>query len=290
MIKYNPKTWFKHIFSLKHSDTFTKLWKELIAIGLLTLGIAYLEVTFVENTEPLNSLMQVYSLVGFALSLLLVFRTNTAYDRWWEGRKKWGELVNNSRNLSLKISTLAKDNDDRAYFRRMISNFAFAMKEHLREGVALDQLDLTAKELQEIESFDHKPNYILKGLYTRLEVLKQTGALSEQNYIVVDTNMKSFSDIIGACERIKNTPIPYSYSVFFKKFIFLYVTTLPLAFVNSFGYYSSIVSIFVFYILVSMEILAEEIEDPFGTDDNDLPTDGLSEKIKSNIHEILADD
>jgi putative membrane protein len=290
MIKYNPKTLFKHIFSLKHSDTFTKLWKELIAIGLLTLGIAYLEVTFVENTEPLNSLMQVYSLVGFALSLLLVFRTNTAYDRWWEGRKKWGELVNNSRNLSLKISTLAKDNDDRAYFRRMISNFAFAMKEHLREGVALDQLDLTAKELQEIESFDHKPNYILKGLYTRLEVLKQTGALSEQNYIVVDTNMKSFSDIIGACERIKNTPIPYSYSVFFKKFIFLYVTTLPLAFVNSFGYYSSIVSIFVFYILVSMEILAEEIEDPFGTDDNDLPTDGLSEKIKSNIHEILADD
>jgi len=290
MIKYNPKTWFKHIVSLKHSDTFIKLWKELIAIGLLTLGIAYLEVTFVENTEPLNSLMQVYSLVGFALSLLLVFRTNTAYDRWWEGRKKWGELVNNSRNLSLKISTLAKDNDDRAYFRRMISNFAFAMKEHLREGVALDQLDLTAKELQEIESFDHKPNYILKGLYTRLEVLKQTGALSEQNYIVVDTNMKSFSDIIGACERIKNTPIPYSYSVFFKKFIFLYVTTLPLAFVNSFGYYSSIVSIFVFYILVSMEILAEEIEDPFGTDDNDLPTDGLSEKIKSNIHEILADD
>jgi ion channel-forming bestrophin family protein len=290
MIKYNPKTWFKHIVSLKHSDTFTKLWKELIAIGLLTLGIAYLEVTFVENTEPLNSLMQVYSLVGFALSLLLVFRTNTAYDRWWEGRKKWGELVNNSRNLSLKISTLAKHNDDRAYFRRMISNFAFAMKEHLREGVALDQLDLTAKELQEIESFDHKPNYILKGLYTRLEVLKQTGALSEQNYIVVDTNMKSFSDIIGACERIKNTPIPYSYSVFFKKFIFLYVTTLPLAFVNSFGYYSSIVSIFVFYILVSMEILAEEIEDPFGTDDNDLPTDGLSEKIKSNIHEILADD
>ena len=290
MIKYNPKTWFKHIVSLKHSDTFTKLWKELIAIGLLTLGIAYLEVTFVENTEPLNSLMQVYSLVGFALSLLLVFRTNTAYDRWWEGRKKWGELVNNSRNLSLKINTLAKDNDDRAYFRRMISNFAFAMKEHLREGVALDQLDLTAKELQEIESFDHKPNYILKGLYTRLEVLKQTGALSEQNYIVVDTNMKSFSDIIGACERIKNTPIPYSYSVFFKKFIFLYVTTLPLAFVNSFGYYSSIVSIFVFYILVSMEILAEEIEDPFGTDDNDLPTDGLSEKIKSNIHEILADD
>ena len=289
MIKYNPKSWFKHIISLNQSDTLSKLWKELIAIGLLTLGIAHLEVKYIENTSPFDSLMQVYSLVGFALSLLLVFRTNTAYDRWWEGRKKWGELVNNTRNLSLKINTVCANKEDRKYFKRMISNYPFAMKEHLRSGVDLNQLDLTEEERNEISSYDHKPNYILKRIYERLEGLKKAGALSEEGYIVVDTNMKTFSDIIGACERIKNTPIPYSYSIFFKKFIFIYVTTLPLAFVNSFGYYSSLVSIFVFYILVSMEILAEEIEDPFGKDDNDLPTDGLSQKIKDNVHEILAD-
>jgi len=289
MIKYNPKTWFKHIVSFNQSDTLSKLWKELIAIGLLTLGIAHLEVKYVENTEPFDSLMQVYSLVGFALSLLLVFRTNTAYDRWWEGRKKWGELVNNTRNLSLKINTVCTNKEDRKYFKRMISNYPFAMKEHLRSGVDLSQLDLTEKEREEISNYEHKPNFILKRIYERLEGLKKDGALSEEGYIVVDTNMKTFSDIIGACERIKNTPIPYSYSIFFKKFIFIYVTTLPLAFVNSFGYYSSLVSIFVFYILVSMEILAEEIEDPFGMDDNDLPTDGLSQKIRDNVHEILAD-
>ena len=289
MIKYNPKTWFKHIVSFNQSDTLSKLWKELIAIGLLTLGIAHLEVKYIENTEPFDSLMQVYSLVGFALSLLLVFRTNTAYDRWWEGRKKWGELVNNTRNLSLKINTVCTNKEDRKYFKRMISNYPFAMKEHLRSGVDLSQLDLTEKEREDISNYEHKPNYILKRIYERLEGLKKDGALSEEGYIVVDTNMKTFSDIIGACERIKNTPIPYSYSIFFKKFIFIYVTTLPLAFVNSFGYYSSLVSIFVFYILVSMEILAEEIEDPFGMDDNDLPTDGLSQKIRDNVHEILAD-
>ncbi len=289
MIKYNPKTWFKHIVSFNQSDTLSKLWKELIAIGLLTLGIAHLEVKYIENTEPFDSLMQVYSLVGFALSLLLVFRTNTAYDRWWEGRKKWGELVNNTRNVSLKINTVCTNKEDRKYFKRMISNYPFAMKEHLRSGVDLSQLDLTEKEREEISNYEHKPNYILKRIYERLEGLKKDGALSEEGYIVVDTNMKTFSDIIGACERIKNTPIPYSYSIFFKKFIFIYVTTLPLAFVNSFGYYSSLVSIFVFYILVSMEILAEEIEDPFGMDDNDLPTDGLSQKIRDNVHEILAD-
>ncbi len=287
MIKYNPKTWFRHIVSINHSDTINKLWKELVALGLFTLGIAYLEINYIGNTEKLKDLMQVYSLVGFVLSLLLVFRTNTAYDRWWEGRKKWGELVNNSRNLALKISVLTIDDQTKNYFSRMISNYAIAMKEHLREGVITEELDLTPDEIKEIESFEHKPNYIISMLYKKLDELKTNGQLSEENYIVIDVNLKSFSDIIGACERIKNTPIPYSYSMFFKKFIFIYVTTLPLAFVYSFGYYSSLVSIFVFYVLVSMEILAEEIEDPFGKDDNDLPTDSLSQKIKSNVQEIL---
>ena len=287
MIKYNPKIWFKHIISFNHSDTINKLWKELIALGIFTLGIAYIEIKYIGNTEKLSELMQVYSLIGFVLSLLLVFRTNTAYDRWWEGRKKWGELVNNSRNLAIKISALTDDPEIRAYFKRMISNYVFAMKEHLREGVKLEELDLTEEEKKELSQFDHKPNYIAQKMYAKLHAIKQSGKLTEENYIVIDVNLKTFSDIIGACERIKNTPIPYSYSMFLKKFIFIYVTTLPLAFVNTFGYYSSLVSIFVFYVLVSMEILAEEIEDPFGKDDNDLPTDDLCHKIKSNVSEVL---
>ena len=287
MIKYNPKIWFKHIISFNHSDTINKLWKELIALGIFTLGIAYIEIKYIGNTEKLSELMQVYSLIGFVLSLLLVFRTNTAYDRWWEGRKKWGELVNNSRNLAIKISALTDDPEIRAYFKRMISNYVFAMKEHLREGVKLEELDLTEEEKIELSQFDHKPNYIAQKMYAKLHDMKQSGKLTEENYIVIDVNLKTFSDIIGACERIKNTPIPYSYSMFLKKFIFIYVTTLPLAFVNTFGYYSSLVSIFVFYVLVSMEILAEEIEDPFGKDDNDLPTDDLCQKIKANVSEVL---
>ena len=287
MIKYNPKIWFKHIISLNHSDTIIKLWKELIALGIFTLCIAYLEINYFRNSEKFTQLMQIYSLIGFVLSLLLVFRTNTAYDRWWEGRKKWGELVNNSRNLAIKISALSDDPETRAYFKRMISNYVFAMKEHLREGVKVDELDLTEEEKKEIYQFEHKPNYIAEKMYAKLHSMKKNGKLTEENYIVIDVNLKTFSDIIGACERIKNTPIPYSYSMFLKKFIFIYVTTVPLAFVNSFGYYSSLVSIFVFYVLVSIEILAEEIEDPFGKDDNDLPTDDLCQKIKANVSEVL---
>ena len=239
MIKYNPKIWFKHIISFNHSDTINKLWKELIALGLFTLGIAYVEIEYIKNTEILKELMGVYKIIGFVLGLILVFRTNTAYDRWWEGRKKWGELVNNTRNLAIKISALTDDPQIRAYFKRMISNYVFAMKEHLREGVKLDELDLTEEEKREISQFEHKPNYIAQKMYAKLHAMKQSGELTEENYIVIDVNLKTLSDIIGACERIKNTPIPYSYSMFLKKFIFIYVITVPLAFVNAFGYYSS---------------------------------------------------
>jgi putative membrane protein len=111
--------------------------------------------------------------------------------------------------------------------------------------------------------------------------------LSPENFFVIDKNLNGFLDACGACERIKNTPIPFSYSLFLKKFIFIYVVTLPLAFVGSFGYFSAFIATFVFYVLVSMEVLAEEIEDPFGNDDNDLPTDALTEKIQDVVGNIL---
>lgn len=287
MIKYNPKNWFSSILAFRRSDTFLIIWKEMIYIFLFTLALTYFELRMEMNTERWGKLLAVYSLIGFVLSLLLVFRTNTAYDRWWEGRKKWGEMVNNTRNLATKIAIMIDDKPTRDYFARMIGNYAYAVKEHLREGVKFEELDLTDEERITLENASHIPNIIDKWLYTKLYNLKQDGRISEQDFIVIDINLKALADILGACERIRNTPIPYSYSIFLKKFIFIYVTTIPLALVGDFGYYSSIIAVFIFYVLVSMEILAEEIEDPFGLDDNDLPTDDLSAKIKMNAEEIL---
>ncbi len=88
MIKYNPKNWFKLIFAIHRSDTLRILWKEIIYIGAFTLFVAFLEITYFPDAKELEKLVTVYSLIGFVISLLLVFRTNTAYDRWWEGRKK----------------------------------------------------------------------------------------------------------------------------------------------------------------------------------------------------------
>ncbi|MCT4580064.1 MAG: hypothetical protein N4A35_01490 [Flavobacteriales bacterium] len=287
MIKYNPKLWFKHIFQFHKSDTLSILWKELIVVGILTTILTYVEMNYLTNHKIFKDLVSVYSLVGFVLSLLLVFRTNTAYDRWWEGRKKWGELINNSRNLSIKINSIITNQEARQYFERMISNFSYSFKEHLRNNKQLDELHLTEQEKVDLKQLEHHPNYIINGLYKKFHELKSNGEITQEEFLSFDINLKTFSDILGACERIKNTPIPYSYSLFLKKFIFIYVSTLPLGFITNFGYYTALIAIFMFYILVSMEVLAEEIEDPFGKDANDLDTDGISAKIKHNINEIF---
>lgn len=287
MIKYNPKSWFKLIFAIHKSDTLRILWKEIIYIGVFTLLIAYLSLEYWPNSAVLEKLIAVYSLIGFVISLLLVFRTNTAYDRWWEGRKKWGALVNDTRNLAIKCSAIFNQEKDRTFFKRMIPNFVFATKEHLRNGVIIEELELTDEELKFIQEKEHVPNAVSQLMQQRIIGAYKNGDLSGDELFILDKNLNGLLDHLGACERIRNTPIPFSYSLFIKKFIFIYVVTLPLAFISVFGYYSAIIATFVFYILVSMEVLAEEIEDPFGTDDNDLPTDTLCEKIKVNVSEIL---
>ena len=125
-------------------------------------------------------------------------------------------------------------------------------------------------------------------MYTKLHQLYRQEQLTGDQLITLDKEIKSFTDITGACERIKNTPIPYSYSLFIKKFIFVYTMTMPFGLVFEFQYWTILITTFTLYVFGSIELLAEEIEDPFGSDSNDLPTDDLTAKIESNVFEILT--
>ena len=111
--------------------------------------------------------------------------------------------------------------------------------------------------------------------------------ISGEQLIFLNGELSSFTDICGACERIKNTPIPYSYSAFIKKFFFIYIMTLPFGYVFTLGYWVVPVVAVVFYVLGSLELIAEEIEDPFGRDSNDLPMDKIAENIRKHVAEIL---
>ena len=287
MVQYNPKDWITFIFRFHESDTFRQLIPMMFFIGLYSYGIAYLEIEYwkLSETSHVKNLNIMHTTVGFVLSLLLAYRTNTAYDRWWEGRKQWGSLVNNSRNLALKLSAYLSDENDRNFYRKVIPAYASVLSKHLlNEDVSkmlFEGLDL------EIDHHKHRPNQVAKMLFQKANDLYKSSKITGDQFYIINSELQSFTDICGACERIKNTPIPYSYSSFIKKFIFFFVMTLPFGFVFSLGYYVIPVVIFIFYVLASLELIAEEIEDPFGKDANDLPMTKIASNIKKHVEEIL---
>lgn len=291
MIQYDTKVWFRHIVKFSKIDTFRRLLWEMIIVGAYAGALAYVEIEHlqVSGDSKIANTTVVHSILGFALSLMLVFRTNTAYDRWWEGRKQWGALVNNVRNFAIKIETWVPKSrkEDREFYKVMISNFPYAFKEHLRGKVKEEELDDVEGVKAKLMTKDHVPNEIARQLYARTKTLVDEEVISKEEFITLDKELKSLTDILGACERILKTPIPYTYNIFLKKFILIYIATLPLGFIILFGYWAVPVTIFVFYVLVSLELIAEEIENPFGLDPNDLPLDDMSDTMKKNVKEIF---
>jgi putative membrane protein len=260
-----------------------------IALSAYCALIAFLELELLKLSpnSDLKQITLIHSLLGFVISMLLVFRTNTAYDRWWEGRRQWGALVNNSRNLAIKLGAMlpASNTASREFFRIMIPNYAFSMKNHLRNTYKADELLLMAGI--QLDPNKHVPNQVAGLIMAHVHELYRQGQFTGEQLLTINQELQSFTDICGACERIKNTPIPFSYSVFIKKFIFFFVMTLPMGYVFTLHYLVIPVVVFIFYVLASLELIAEEIEDPFGLDANDLPTDTISANIRKHVSEIL---
>ncbi|HTG66750.1 MAG TPA: bestrophin family ion channel [Flavobacterium sp.] len=287
MISYNPKDWITFIFRFHKADTFRQLFPLIVLIAVYSAAIAYIELEYLDlpDDSHVKNISIMHGMLGFVISLLLVFRTNTAYDRWWEGRKSWGALVNNSRNLALKLHAILEDEKDRTFFRKIIPVYASILNKHLKD-------EETGKQLSEeitfaVDHHTHRPNQVAKMLFMKINELYKSKKITGDQLIILNSEIQSFTDICGACERIKNTPIPYSYSVFLKKFIFFYVMTLPFGYVFNLGYFVIPVVVFIFYVLASLELIAEEIEEPFGHDDNDLPTTKIAENIKKHVEEII---
>lgn len=290
MKSYDPKAWFSLIFQIHKADTFRKLLPLMLAIAVYAGVVGYLELEYwkLSRTSYVRNLTLLHSMLAFVISLLLVFRTNTAYDRWWEGRKQWGALTNASRNLALRLAALLREPEDRRFFRELIPAYAHTLAAHLQEERTRT---LLFEEVRlDPASGRHLPNQVAGILFRRVDQLYRQGRLDGYQLLSINEEIRAFTDICGACERIKNTPIPYSYSAFIKKFLFVYIMTLPFGFVFDLGYFVIPVVVFIFYVLMSLELIAEEIEDPFGADVNDLPIQRIAENIGMHIGEILEEE
>jgi ion channel-forming bestrophin family protein len=289
MVKYNPKDWFGLIFKFHKSDTFRKLLWVMVSIAIYAGLVVYISEEVLQ-LEP-RSVTVMHSLLGFVISLLLVFRTNTAYDRWWEGRKQWGALVNVSRNLALKMQAFIPTEDVELRTRMFHSIWAYAdvLRGHLRDNVDDEEVFSRIPDTLKVDKErKHIPNIIAENMQHDTLTAFKKHELSQASYLAMLEDVNAFTDICGACERIKKTPIPYNYNIFIKKFIFVYIVSMPLAFVGDFHYWTILATLFTFYTLASLELIAETIEDPFGIDPDDLPTDDLAITIRKNVEEIKS--
>ena len=289
---YDNKHWISVLLSMHKSDTLKTLGSGMIAMAVYAGIVAYLEIEYfkIDKDSSIRNISLIHTLLGFVLSMLLVFRTNTAYDRWWEGRKLLGKMVNDSRNLAIKLHAILpeEDKENRDFFKTYLCFFPHLLSRHLSKQSTKMEL---AQDQQhtEVEQLPHPPNALIWRIRNQVQKLYREGVITGDQLIILDTQLSGFLDVCGGCERIKNTPIPYSYSSFTKKFIVIYVITLPIAYTMSIGYMMTFLTVFVFYVLMSLEVLAEEIEEPFNNEENDLPMELIAQNIERNIIRIFSE-
>jgi putative membrane protein len=292
MIEYDPnRDWIRDIRHLGTSWTLQRLARGTLLAGLYTVALSVLIIEL--DLEGNRAISGTFSLLGVILSIVLAFRTNSAYDRWWEGRKLWGTLVNHSRNLAIQLDALIPrdDREERASFAKLIADFALALSGHLRGKVdpstwpgPVDDGECDPMAAPP----DHVPAYLARIIVGRIRDLRHSGAIDGFDMLATKPHTQALLDVAGACERIRRTPIPFSYSVFIKLFILTYVAILPVGLVPEYGYLAVPLVMMIVFALLGLELMAEEIEDPFGLDCNDLPTGAISDKIRYDVTELLG--
>ena len=236
-----------------------------------------------------------HALIGVALGLLLVFRTNASYDRFWEGRRLFGQLVNVTRDLMRQLISSVGDTDGhRREIRRLIMAFYYLSVMRLREEDDLDELEewLTPDEREALESVTHRAPVAATWISSRLaRLLDADGTereVTELRLNRMDRNVGLMLDALGGCERIRFTPVPFAYAQHIKGFLVLFCYTAPFAMVEGMGWWTPVASAVLAFALFGIDEIGVEIEDPFGDDPNDLPLEAIGEGIAKATEEMIS--
>jgi putative membrane protein len=245
-----------------------------------------------------------FVLIGLPLGIFLGFRNNTAYDRFWEGRKLWGSLVNTSRSLTRQIITLLEPQPeavDRSpesitrYEKRVVHSliaYVHALRHHLRDSDPWSTLERVLPE-DEVEKLRGEPNVpiaILHRMGEQIAEARKNHWIHAYHVPVIEASLVSLTDIQGACERIKSTPIPYSYTVLMHRIVAAYCGLLPFGLDETIGWATPAVVLFVSYALFGLDAIGDEIEQPFDLDPNDLPLSTISRAIEAGLRRRIGEE
>jgi len=284
------RTWLRLIFSWRESPLYRTRYR-LLFVLVLSVTIAFVDARY---HFKFPTTIQVTSLLGVALGIFLGFRNSAAYDRFWEGRKLWGRLINVSRTLSrnmvLFLGRPADDDESRRLVYRVIA-FCHALRMHLRSQIAAQELGpfLAEEELDRVLRSRNVPNAIVFELGRDLEGLFQSGLFSDYRAVELSRWLAELTDVQGGCERIKNSPIPQSYSILIHQIVALYVVSLPLGLVETLHWAMPPLVLLIAYTFLGLDAVGNEIEEPFGEDMNDLPLSAMCRTIEVDLRELLEE-
>jgi putative membrane protein len=251
----------------------------LLVYGLVVFGIIQLEqlpkIEWGAESAVVN---------GLGLSFLIAFRTNHAYERWWESRKLWGQLINETRNLCLKVGTLRNvAADDRHGVAGLIASFGEVLKDHLRRRNATNEPSDDRASSKDV----HEPARVAGAIYEYVASWHQKGQIDGLSLLWLDAHLKSFMDICGACERIRNTPLPSSYRALLRHAIAIYLVVAPFYLMEDTGIAGFPMFVLAAYFLLGIEFVAEDIEEPFGTGGDNLPLEQYCATIAQSVRQLI---
>ena len=230
--------------------------------------------------------------MGVSLAIFLGFRNSVSYERYWEARKQWGALLIAARALTRQVASFAaNDRVLQKYVVRTLAAFAYALKHQLRATDPQADLAcrLNAPALERAGKARCVSSVILLGLAQRLAAEQKAGAFSEWQLQSMDRNLNLLTEAGGACERIANTPIPYTYRVLMNRTVMIYCLLLPVGLSSTIGWLTPLVATFVAYTFLALDVIGEQIEEPFGTEPNDLALAAMCHGIEVSICEMVEE-
>jgi ion channel-forming bestrophin family protein len=284
--------WLKTAFRFRGS-VIPAIYRRTIVCGLFGLMVSLLDYyKFPVSQKVLGGVIP-----SIVLGLLLVFRTNTAYERFWEGRKIWGTIVNTSRNLARSIwvnvgTKTAEELAEKKSALRAIVGFAVAIKQHLRGSRDLSELEtiVAPEHLASVNASINQPLEMAFILSRYVHKQYRDDRLHIQQSERMNHNIDELVAALGACERILKTPIPLAYAIHLKQLLLIYCLLLPFQLVAELHWYTGLFVALIAFTLFGIEAIGIEIENPFGEDPNDLPLDGICQGIGSHIQSIVDRD
>jgi putative membrane protein len=276
--------------------TFGKIWKEItmVTVYAVLIAIMYKNFHFTRISIPIA----VPTILGTVISLLLAFKSNQAYDRWWEARTLWGAIVNDSRSLTRQLLTFVDTHigsaEERAFCERMAKRqiaWCYALSRHLRGHNPMQGLEkyICAEDLAYIKNYNNVPVALLELQGNDLRNAYKLGWINEFQQVELDNTLTRFSNHMGGCERIKNTIFPATYSVYIHFSLILFIMLLPFGLIEFFGIIEVPLVIAIACSFFLIEKMAIHLQDPFENKPTDTPTTTISQTIERDIMQMIKE-